>query len=154
MNLTENPVRQAADNRARVLGYAGIVDMLETAYGNDKPWTEVAQELGVAHVDTVAQWARKLGLKRGNAWYRGHLAPIGRAASDPPRQRRQNHHDLLSDAVQRAARRVRNAAAYRSLVRCGRATATEDDPLLMLTPDEEAEWLGYRNQESRNYANN
>ena len=67
MNLTENPVRQAADNRARVLGYAGIVDMLETAYGNDKPWTEVAQELGVAYVDTVAQWARSLGLKRGNS---------------------------------------------------------------------------------------
>lgn len=70
-------LRVLAEQRARELGYANVEAMLEEAYATDRPWTEVAVELGVCKDNTVSKWARKLGMVRGEGWYMER--EIGRA---------------------------------------------------------------------------
>jgi hypothetical protein len=153
-------LRVLAEQRARELGYASVEAMLETAYAIDRPWTEVAAELGVCRVDSISKWARKLGMVRGEGWYmerRAHRAqraasafatPIGRAALDPTPGRRLTPLEALEIAMQRAAARVTTPAgqraALRSLAACQASRCPQLDPtsdvLLALTPEEEAEY--------------
>lgn len=145
---TRQPIglRVLAEQRARELGYASVEAMLEAAYATDRPWTEVAAELGVCRVDSVSKWARRLGMLRGEGWYmereqrdQRSSPPVGKAAFDPAPCRQPSRQELLTAAVQRAAQRVNTPAARRSLARC----CQHIDPaavVLCLTPEEEAEW--------------
>jgi hypothetical protein len=147
-------LRVLAEQRARELGYTNVEAMLEEAFATDRPWTEVADRLGI-RVDSVSKWARRLGMLRGEGWNmeRAHrqqraasafATPIGQAALNPPTSPKPSRQDLLEIAIQRAAQRVQTPAAMRSLarctaVRCPRLNPTSDE-LLRLTPDEEREW--------------
>ena len=145
-------LRVLAEQRARELGYASVEAMLEHAYKTDRPWTEVAAELGVCRVDSVSKWARRLGMHRGEGWYmeraqrtqRSTFAtPIGQAALDAHPGCKLTRQELLTAAVQRAARRIDTPAARRSLARCCQHI-DPSDILLQLTPEEETEWRSNR----------
>ncbi len=77
-------LRQAADARAVELGFAGIEDMLEAAYEEEKTWVAVAAELGecCCSKDSVAGWARSMGLTRGVGWYQAHVIGTRTDAND------------------------------------------------------------------------
>lgn len=143
-------LRVLAEQRARELGYGSVEAMLETAYATDRPWTEVAAELGVCRVDSVSKWARKLGMHRGEGWYmeREHRdqrssPPVGKAAFDPAPRRQPSRQELLAAAVQRAAQRIDTPAARRSRARCCQHIDPADI-ILQLTPEEETEWRNNR----------
>jgi hypothetical protein len=128
-------LRVLAEQRARELGYASVEALLEEAYATDRPWTAVAAELGVCRVDSISQWARKLGMLRGEGWFmeRAHRAP---ESVHPPTKQA-----VLAAAIARAAARVPTPAAVRSLARC--QDLDPADVVLRLTPEEEAEWAAY-----------
>jgi hypothetical protein len=141
-------LRLAAERRARELGYASVEAMLEEAYAAERPWTEVAAELGLCKDNTVSKWARKLGMVRGERWNmarRGeHYAPRARVVKAPEACCQLSRPEVLAAAIARAAARVPTPAARRSLARCQHCDPAGVD--LRLTPAEEAEWAAYHCQ--------
>ena len=71
------PTRDAAELTAQALGYRDLDTLLEAAYAQHIPWSQVAKQLG-QRCDTVQKWGNKLGCQRAGPLPRGAVAPTKR----------------------------------------------------------------------------